>query len=118
MANSSFRCSPDDQFELGYRQVWLGILREWEKLGPGVLKKEREKKTPRPQKPNAEKWYQLAVLAKKSGFGSETILLLLNQNPDQQREREFLLAERPPEDFEYHMMRWRSKISWLELRSC
>ena len=53
------RCSPDDQLELGYRQVWLGVLREWEKLCPGVLKKERERKTPRPQKPNAEKWYSI-----------------------------------------------------------
>ncbi len=104
VSENSYRrveCSSDGQFELGYLQLWLGVLRDWTKLGPGVPRKEPGEKKPLPQTPDPIRWYKLAALARRSGFESDMIRQLLDQDPDRKSAKDFLLVARPPEDFEY-----------------
>jgi hypothetical protein len=114
VSENSYRrveCSSDGQFELGYLQLWLGVFRDWTKLGPGVPKKEPGEKKPVPQSSDPKKWYQLAALARKSGFESDMILQLLDQDPDRKSAKDFLLMARPPEDFEYDARAFESFVT-------
>ena len=74
-----------EQIEFGYRSVWLKAWRHWTDLGPDCPKKEDDQPTPRPQKADQKKWFELASLAVKHGFESDQLSHLTSLNPDRMR---------------------------------
>ncbi|KAK0628283.1 hypothetical protein B0T17DRAFT_614224 [Bombardia bombarda] len=97
----SFLGSTSDQFEFGYRQVYLYAWRHWTELVPECPKKEDGEDTPMPQRPDPRTWCGIAKLAAKVGFESDEIDRLIASDPDREIAREALLKARSPEYFEY-----------------
>ena len=89
------------QIEFGYRSVWLKAWRHWTDLGPDCPKKEDDQPTPRPQKADKKKWFELAALAVKHGFESDQLSHLTSLNPDREIAREVLNTARDPTYFRY-----------------
>jgi len=79
-----------DQFEFGYRTVWLHAWRHWTEHVPECPRKEDDEDTPLPQEPNPRKWYEIGVLARRSGFESDEIQRLVSLNPDREVARKHL----------------------------
>lgn len=90
-----------DQFEFGYRQVWLYSWRHFTELIEECPRKEDGQPTPVPQEPDEVLWYEFAVLANKLGFKSEQISRLMSPNPDREVARKALLKGRDPRYFKY-----------------
>ncbi|KAJ0100649.1 uncharacterized protein J7T55_010252, partial [Diaporthe amygdali] len=95
------RGSGEDQFEFGYRQVWLYAWRHWTKLIPECPKKDDNDYTPVPQRPDPKAWYGMASLAARVGFESDEIERLRSSDPDREMAREALFRARDPEHFKY-----------------
>jgi hypothetical protein len=90
-----------DQFEFGYRQVWLYSWRHFTELIEECPRKEDGHPTPVPQEPDEVLWYEFAVLASELGFESEQIRQLKSGNPDREVARKSLLRARDPRYFKY-----------------
>ena len=74
--------SSEDQFEFGYRQVWLATWRLCFDLIPECPRKEEGEDMPRPLESSPAKCYQLGELASRLGFESDEIFKNMNADPD------------------------------------
>ncbi|GKZ39270.1 hypothetical protein AbraIFM66950_012193 [Aspergillus brasiliensis] len=101
---SSFRTtrvSPMEQFELGYRQVWLYTMRHYPLMPPDP--KTDAKLFANSNRAEADEYTvcEMARLAYRLGFRSTEIEELVNRSPDREIARTALLQARKPGIFRY-----------------
>jgi hypothetical protein len=89
--------SVTDQFEFGYRQLYLFALREFARMIGECPKKEKDQPKPTIEEPDPVTWYRFALLADRLGFDSEVIRKLKADDPYRAEARNFLLKHNPPE---------------------
>lgn len=89
--------SEADQFEFGYRQLYLFALRDFTRMIGECAKKEKDQPKPTIQEPDPVTWYRFALFADRLGFDSEVIRKLKANDPYQAEARSFLLKHNPPE---------------------
>ncbi|KAI9773214.1 MAG: hypothetical protein M1839_002222 [Geoglossum umbratile] len=90
-----------DQFEFGYRQVWLYTWRHFPKLIEECPRKENGQPTPVPQEQSKYRWHELASLANKLGFQSEQINQLMSIDPFMEIAHDALLKAQGLDGYEY-----------------
>jgi hypothetical protein len=82
--------SVDDQFEMGFQQLYLFAMREsWNLVGDCPLK-EQARKTPSTRSPDPIVWHGFADLAYKLGFESPEIQRLRQANAFEEKARQLL----------------------------
>jgi hypothetical protein len=103
--------SGEDQFEFGYRQVWLYAWRHWADLVPECPRKEDNEDTPTPQMHDPWAWHGIASLAAKVGFESDEIDRLRLSDPDYEVARDALHRARHPEKFIYEKSEFETYVA-------
>lgn len=89
--------SATDQFEFGYRQLYLFALRHFPRMIGECPKKEKDRPKPTIEEPDPVTWYRFALLADRLGFDSEVVRQLKADDPYRAEARNFLLKHNPPE---------------------
>ena len=86
-----------DQFEFGYRQLYLFALRHFARMIGECAKKEKDRPKPTIEEPDPVTWHRFALLADRLGFDSEIIRKLKTDDPFRAEARNFVLKHNPPE---------------------
>lgn len=102
-SEASFRRTANgeaDQFELGYRQVWLFAMRHYPDMPkkpttPNIIAKSNRGKA------DEAILHAMAALAQKLGFQSPQVREFVDRSPDRQIAREALLRARKPGCYQY-----------------
>lgn len=94
---STYEGSTLDQFEFGYRQLYLFALRHFPQMIGECPKKEKDRPTPTIEEPDPVTWHRFALLANRLGFNSKAIEQLKANDPYSIEARNFLLKRNPPE---------------------
>ncbi|GLA67536.1 hypothetical protein AtubIFM54640_010855 [Aspergillus tubingensis] len=103
-SESSFRTarvSPMEQFELGYRQVWLYAMRHYPLMPPDPKTDAKLFANSNRAKADEHTVCEMARLAYRLGFRSSEIEELVNRSPDRAIARTALLQARKPGIFRY-----------------
>ncbi|PTU22239.1 hypothetical protein P175DRAFT_0529274 [Aspergillus ochraceoroseus IBT 24754] len=103
-SDSSFRTarvSPMEQFELGYRQVWLYAMRHYPLMPPDPKTDAKLFANSNRAKADEHTVCKMARLAYRLGFRSTEIEELVNRSPDRAIARTALLQDRKPGIFRY-----------------
>ncbi|GLA77815.1 hypothetical protein AtubIFM55763_010006 [Aspergillus tubingensis] len=106
MSESSFRTarvSPMEQFELGYRQVWLYAMRYYPLIPPDPKTDTKLFENSNCPKADEHTVCEMARLAYRLGFRSIEIEELVNQSPDWVITCTALLQARKPGIFRYDL---------------
>ncbi|KAF5857601.1 hypothetical protein ETB97_005530 [Aspergillus alliaceus] len=90
-----------EQFDLGYRQVWLYTMRHYPWMPPDPKSSNSLLAKPTHAKADERAVYEMARLAYRLGFKSLEIERLLDRSPDRQIARAALLQARKPTVFRY-----------------
>lgn len=94
--------SVTDQFEYGYRQLYLFALRHFPQMIGECPKKEKYQPKPTIEEPDPVTWYRFALLAHRLGFDSKVIQQLRADDPYRIEARNFLLKHNPPEFYTFN----------------
>jgi hypothetical protein len=86
-----------DQFEFGYRQLYLFALRHFARMIGECAKKENDRPKPTIEEPDPVTWHRFALLADRLGFDSEIIRKLKTDDSFRAEARNFVLKHNPPE---------------------
>ncbi|OJJ65612.1 hypothetical protein ASPBRDRAFT_92107, partial [Aspergillus brasiliensis CBS 101740] len=103
-SESSFRTtrvSPMEQFELGYRQVWLYAMRHYPLMPPDPKTDAKLFANSNRAKADEHTVCEMARLAYRLGFRSTEIEGLVNRSPDRAIAHAALLQARKPGIFRY-----------------
>ncbi|KAH6704267.1 hypothetical protein BKA61DRAFT_493502 [Leptodontidium sp. MPI-SDFR-AT-0119] len=92
--------SVTDQFEFGYRQLYLFALRHFARMIGECAKKEKDRPKPMIEEPDPVTWHRFALLADRLGFDSEIIRKLITDDPFRAEVRNFVLKHNPPERYD------------------
>jgi hypothetical protein len=94
--------SVTDQFEFGYRQLYLFALRHFAQMIGECPKKEKDRPKPTIEEPDPVTWHRFALLADRLGFESKVIDQLKADDPYRTEARNFLLKHNPPEFYTFN----------------
>jgi hypothetical protein len=94
--------SVTDQFEFGYRQLYLFALRHFPQMIGKCPKKEKDRPKPTIEEPDPVTWSRFALLADRLGFDSKVIRQLKADDPYRTEARNFLLKHNPPEFYTFN----------------
>lgn len=95
------RVSSIEQFELGYRQVWLYAMRHFPLMPPDPKADTKLQANSNRAKADEHTVHEMARLARHLGFRSTEIEGLINRSPDRETARAELLQARKPGLFRY-----------------
>jgi hypothetical protein len=95
------RATDVERFETGYSQVWLFAMRHYTLMPPDPKKEDDLLAKPARAKPDRRAIYEMAELARRLGFKSTEIEVLINSSPDHQIARSALLQARKPDRYRY-----------------
>lgn len=105
-SESSFRRQPgseEERLAIGYRQIWMYAMRHYPAMAKDI-KDEARSKTAQAKgeaRPDEHVVYNMAILARKLGFCTPQIKVILKQSPDLQIALDALFRARKPTDYTY-----------------
>ena len=107
--------SVTDQFEFGYRQLYLFALRHFPQMIGECPKKEKDRPKPTVEEPDPVTWYQFALLAHRLGFDSKVIGQLKANDPYRIDARNFLLKHNPPEFYTFNQQLFEDCVEQMAM---
>ncbi|CAG8218000.1 unnamed protein product [Penicillium salamii] len=103
--------SPDECFDIAYRQIWLFAMRNYLLMPRVTESEERLLAKPGLIKPDAQVLYNMAKLADCLGFQSSEIHDVLINSPDRQIALSALLQARKPGQYAYQQSQLDSLVT-------
>jgi len=99
---NSYEGSVTDQFEFGYRQLYLFAWRDFAQMIGEGPKKEKDRPKPTVEEPDPVLWHRFALFADRLGFDSKVIRKLKADDPYRTEARNFLLKHNSPEFYTFN----------------